>query len=346
MILAVVYIHGVGNEIFTKFNFTTPYNYIILTNITKEGISRVAVPLFFLISGFLFFSTQWNLSIYSEKLKRRIRSLLIPYLMFNIITMAIIGIMQWVLPSLVSGNYKPVFDYDITNFLLAFWRMESTNIPYVAPLWFIRNLMVVMLFSPIVFYGIRKIGICFPLAFILAWLIDVDNRYTFLIPGSTCIAFFSAGAWIRINGRNMVEMLFPYRKISFILYPLLLIAGAVMPSEIVIGKLVDNVAILVGIVATINLVSWGINLKGWHIPAYLTSATFFVFAAHVPYIGQLSKVIFSFIPSSVSPAILNALAWVMHLTIPLIFTGILVVIYHLLKNLFPRFTAVLVGDRG
>lgn len=109
LIVAVVFIHGVGKDIFNNFNFIPSNDFILLTNLTTNGICRIAVPLFFLISGYLFFAKKWNMRIYKEKLKRRVHSLLIPYLLFNLIGLIIIGAFQLIVPEMISGNYKTVF---------------------------------------------------------------------------------------------------------------------------------------------------------------------------------------------------------------------------------------------
>ena len=59
----------------------SPYPvYSTLCIIFPEAICRLAVPLFFLISGYLFFNglEKWNKGLYLTKLKRRAKSLLVP----------------------------------------------------------------------------------------------------------------------------------------------------------------------------------------------------------------------------------------------------------------------------
>lgn len=64
----------------------------VFDHVIKADIGEMAVPLFFFISGFLFFyKTDFNLSIYRLKLKRRFHSLFIPYLFWNIAYISFIG---------------------------------------------------------------------------------------------------------------------------------------------------------------------------------------------------------------------------------------------------------------
>lgn len=54
----------------------------------SRGICEIAVPVFFLISGYLFFRgmENWNTSVWVNKIKRRIKTLLVPYILWNIIS--------------------------------------------------------------------------------------------------------------------------------------------------------------------------------------------------------------------------------------------------------------------
>ena len=79
LIILVVLLHA------QMLSLSSGVNKIIQTIITQE-ITRIAVPLFFSISGFLFFrnyKTPFNV-FYIKKLNSRIRSILIPYLLTSI----------------------------------------------------------------------------------------------------------------------------------------------------------------------------------------------------------------------------------------------------------------------
>ena len=51
-------------------------------------VSEIAVPTFFLISGYFFFykTDVFSFKVYANKLKKRIHTLLVPYLLWNILT--------------------------------------------------------------------------------------------------------------------------------------------------------------------------------------------------------------------------------------------------------------------
>lgn len=83
-IAAVVLIHAAGfNEIISCHHGV----YDTVRILFSLGLCQVAVPIFFLISGYLFFVRleEWDTGIWTGKLKKRIKTLLIPYLIWNII---------------------------------------------------------------------------------------------------------------------------------------------------------------------------------------------------------------------------------------------------------------------
>lgn len=84
MILLVVYIHYYGDNIpQTSIVGCCIYDSIRIT--ISHVISRAAVPIFFLISGYYFFynTDSFNYKIYIKKLRKRVNTILIPYLIWN-----------------------------------------------------------------------------------------------------------------------------------------------------------------------------------------------------------------------------------------------------------------------
>ena len=59
--------------------------YEVLKLVVSETMVKVAMPTFFVMSGYLFFVnvTEWNAKTYWNKLRRRVKTLLIPYIIWN-----------------------------------------------------------------------------------------------------------------------------------------------------------------------------------------------------------------------------------------------------------------------
>lgn len=142
-------------------------------------VTRVAVPLFYLISGFLFFiNYNGSLDIYKRKLKSRTRSLLIPYIFFLLCGSCIMFI--------IDGVYT----------LGCFCRIIKHGIlyhpPFFYPLWFIRDLFVMVVLSPIVYWIVKKV----PIFLMIPIIIWVLGKNPFVFPMTEAMLFFSLGGFL------------------------------------------------------------------------------------------------------------------------------------------------------
>ena len=58
--------------------------YKLIADLFSQVLARTAVPLFFLISGYLFFyKSSFSWPMYGSKLRKRAQTLLLPYLFWN-----------------------------------------------------------------------------------------------------------------------------------------------------------------------------------------------------------------------------------------------------------------------
>lgn len=152
MMLGVVMIHAkipTGN--FTSFENTQ--------EVMSSLIPSPCVPIFFLMSGFLFFSNINELTgtVYVDKMKRRTKSLLIPYLIWNSIAICAFASMHLFLSNYINPDFEDVPSWDWTNYLNAFWK-GSGGFPISYPLWFLRDLIVLMVFTPLFYLCTSKVS--------------------------------------------------------------------------------------------------------------------------------------------------------------------------------------------
>ena len=124
MSVLVILIHSINNE--TKFE-----RFFSVEN----GIGQFAVPLFFVISGFLFFRNIKSTNDAIEKLKRRVYTLLIPYLLWNLIYYAI------------HLFLKPGSGISINELLEAAFTYK-----YNPAFWFMYQLILLSIISPVLYY--------------------------------------------------------------------------------------------------------------------------------------------------------------------------------------------------
>ena len=149
-IIFVVYIHAYSVDVnFAKETGSLPWWLLFFENLISQTITRCGVPLFFLISSVLLFKTHRN---YKATIKGKIKSLLIPYLIWNSFWIFVFAVLQNLsfTAHYFSGNNTPILDSSFSEWLALYGIGLNLPYPQDYPLWFMRDLMLVTLFFPIV----------------------------------------------------------------------------------------------------------------------------------------------------------------------------------------------------
>ncbi len=120
----------------------------IVLNFIFKGLSRTAVPVFFLISAYLFFVDFVPSKNYLDKIKKRWNTLMIPYFITIFIYFLFYYITQQI-PFLRSFYEESKLVENYTMFQI----IEKIFIVPINPsLWFLRDLFLIYLLSPIIYY--------------------------------------------------------------------------------------------------------------------------------------------------------------------------------------------------
>lgn len=350
LIVGVVFIHTDFSDIVIagvkQINFA---NYPIFSHIFflfSKVIFEICVPLFFFISGFLFFykTAGFSMEIYLQKLKSRVRSLLIPYIFWNLVVILLLLLAQMFLSgSLVSGRNKLIIDYSLLDWLWSFWDTSQVNphlnksLPINSPFWFIRDLMVVVLFSPLIYMLIKKLG---TYAVIILGLLWISNPF-FYLPGLSTVSFFffTAGAYFSINNKNFVDGMRPMLPIAVSLYVLLVAAQLFFLGRSWWADLYCA-GIIIGLIAVVSVSAYFIEKESWRTNTFLANSSFFIFAYHRLPLVFVIKFLFRVLrPQS------EVLLLFLYVACPAIIIVFGLVIYSLLKQFWPRFTAMISGGR-
>lgn len=144
----------------------------ISTLIFSSILATTAVPLFFFIAGFLFFYKLKNFGFneYKSNSYKRIKSLLIPYIIWNFIVIIIFYLKDLYFPQFTSGKYELMQNLSFKELLLCFWNFDDSSLPKCYQFWFIRDLMVVFFcLSPVIYWCIKKLKIFFVLLLGINW---------------------------------------------------------------------------------------------------------------------------------------------------------------------------------
>ena len=297
-------------------------------------IGETGVPAFFFISGLLFYFSK---KTYLQKLKSRINTLLVPYLFFNSLLLGGYLCLMYLGKSVVIAD-KNLADYSLLDYIRAFWDRGVWNhgngSPLLCPFWYIRNLMVLVILSPIIYYIIKYTKLLFPVLFGLIWINAHDSAYTL-----QSMTMFSLGAYFPICDRNPIEVFDKYRILFVCAFIFLAIMDFLhlyvsIPFALPFHRL--------SLVANTFL---GISFLGEYMyrhrlySSFLSKSAFFVFCIHYPFTTYLRPVYEKI--NGLNDIILV----VIYLFSVVCITLLCVLIYKFLKSIMPRFVMTITGNR-
>lgn len=142
----VVYRHGLNLQAFGLENNGTSYVTIIENGVSK--LTEIAVPYFFIVSGYFFFRHSYYADgEYIIMLRKKIRTLLIPFLFWNFVG---------ILPLMLMHK----FEYEDNPYK---YVMHLLNSDWNGVLWYVRDIMTMMILVPL-----------------YSWVFVVNNRWLYM----------------------------------------------------------------------------------------------------------------------------------------------------------------------
>lgn len=341
--ILVVFLHSYNINV--SFNsgsisFNSGYN-LFIQNFLSQGLTRIAVPLFFMISGYLFFlKFNGTKNEFKIKFKKRIKSLLLPYLLWSIY-----GLIFFYLLQLIPYAKNFFVNNIISNY--SFQRILETifinPLPY--QLWFIRDLFVMVIFSPIIYWLIRFLRLFPVLLLSVIWFVFFD--FSFYILSNEALLFFFIGSYFAINKNNFIFNIFDnkYYFLFFILWIVILFIKTQLIQmnlelDLIIGFL-PKLSILIGIISLWTI--YDIVMKGKTQPnkiiLFLTSFSFFIYAFHEPTLILIKKGLFYILGSE------EIIGLMIYFVAPIITIFISIFVAYFLKKYIPKFYYLITGGR-
>ena len=182
----VVFIHSVGD---------INGSYYHLRDFISHPLLSFVVPAFFIISGYLFFMNVEGRTIskwYSDKIKKRAKTLLLPYVIWNLITL-MLDFLKYVKHSICWINYGDISLWGVIN------KTFFDYMPIDLPLWYIRDLIILVVISPALYYLFKKVTYLF-FVVIGIWYFIGGN----FIINPVSLLFFSLGGLLAIRNINLL----------------------------------------------------------------------------------------------------------------------------------------------
>ena len=146
--ILVFFIHSYFAQDIVSDNFISVINQKV-SYFFSRSITQFAVPMFFMLSGISFFK-DYNNKKYFSKIKRRLFTLIIPYLLWNTIWMLWEIFTSYSFVSNFSANSE-AYPLTLTSILKGIF-FYGCNTPF----WFIFDLIIFSLAAPLVFLIIKN----------------------------------------------------------------------------------------------------------------------------------------------------------------------------------------------
>ena len=331
LIFSIIFLHcystvGLPGNHATYFRVVYPFSL---------WLGETGVPVFFFISGFLFFLSKKS---YTEKLKTRFHTLFIPYLLWNAMLLTLYLIAYFAgFPQDIHG--KNIADYTFWDYLRVFWDRgsydEGNFVPILCPFWYIRNLLIMSLLSPIVYYIIKYARELFIFAVSVWWLFTPHNAFI-----SQTVLFYSLGAYFSIHDKNPLEIFLHHKKwfitacVFFAIADIAVHVAYSTPFNLQIHRMA-----LIFNIPTLFLLANYCYQKGYT-AKLLPNAAFIVFSVHYPIVIVMRKVC--------AAKLGEASDWIhilLYFVCVILATAISITIYLLMDRYIPKAKNILSGNR-
>lgn len=333
-IILVLYIHS-GFHDYEIEGMTLSHS---VQKIISGLLGRVAVPLFYCISGYLFFQNLNSFNSVTEKIKKRLRSLVIPYFsatIFYISFYLILGVVPGV-GKFINSSGK-IIPNSFESLIIDIFYKNGNGSPIAFHLWFLRNLILLIILSPLLNLMFRY--------FSWVWIILIALLCIFIKNSLLYSLFFFCFGGSKLFLPFIVnkfdsKLIWPYIIISF--YILLSVLQFFNQNLLIWSQLrvfIELFGVLVLWILFDLLVNVKFSLFKHRLLNVLFSFTFFIYLFHEPTLNVVRKFIVFILGK-------NQLGYLIsYLLSPWIFVILFIPIGIFLKKYLSNFYSIIVGGR-
>ena len=332
-----------------------------VTALFSDVLPRTAVPLFYIISGFLFFrGGSFCADIYRRKLSTRARTLLVPYLLWNVIAVLVqlsrrLPFLSTVFPNAHLTELRITPLRILHTFADNYWNRgilvtpENDGLapvppyPADAPLWYVRDLMVMVLLAPVIWHLVRRAGHWLVIALGAIWYLRPllfpmwgEGWGTMLLDAAF---FFSWGAYYSIRGSGPLNGSHWLRPAVLIYLPIAIADALTKGWEYNI--FIHKAGILPGIVAVVCIAACLVEKGKGGAATSLAGNSFLVFALHTLVMDDIGKALFTALHLAPGTGTLLLLYFVVPTVTILFCLGV----FFALRRLAPPLCRLLTGGR-
>ncbi len=306
--------------------------FVVACETLLNVLGGIAVPMFFLISGFLFYNN-YDYSRVGSKYSSRLKSVLIPFICWNVIYFIYFFALTHIPLFAQHMNMKTV-ELTLSNILSAVIFYKYCN-----PFWFMFQLIIYISASPLIYTLLKNktVGVMlFAMVLNLAFL-GIHSDY---FPTGLYFFLYILGGYAVIHFKE--KIIHPYSYKQNVLFAVVAAVTLVVTYYITLLSIeFDWDSIFSVVLRTIEIVSVWFAIDLIRLPRLKPWITisFFIYAAHFLLLETIEKILLIMLGKGAQAA------WADYIIAPAI---VLIIIYfaaYLLKRFFPPVWNVLNGWR-
>lgn len=314
LIILVLFIHN------KKIEFTNTF-FSYFEFLFSKFIASAAVPLFFLLSGYL---KELNPKNYNVLIKRRFSSLVVPYIFWNVFCIIIYLAIQYFIIHNSDFHYLLFFLKGVSGVGMPEGK------PYVYQLWFLRDLIILIFSEPL----LKKINKFFSVEFLLFSFVLFYLDINLYVISNFSLFFYSLGIYLGKNKSNLFEEI---DKINIFVYLIVLIFVSLL--LFLKYENLKNLRVLEIFLSSVFLIRCSFYVNKIMLFHRFSKYSFYIYLSHEPFLLYgLQRLEIKYINNEL-------VLFICYLSNIIIVVFILSFLSFLLKKILPKFYSIIVGGR-
>ena len=341
-IFLVCYIHAYRDSI-NFVGHTVQLEIPIWFDLLQYSISKifatVAVPLFFFFSSLLIYRKS---IIWKDNIKKKVKTLLIPYLILNTIGIISYFVLQQI-PTISIFFSRP--QYIVSNWNCCDWINAyigyRDGYPLLYPLWFIRNLLILNIICTLVECMVRKYKITLlSILTVIYLLLGYISNNVLLLQLVSSLLFWSLGCYCSINNIKFEDIKYYVEKYHLLLLYLLgCITCYILHYIDFTLKPVSRITAAIGVFCFISVAYKIKNLKFKNIILKLSTYVFPIYLFHEFNLTFFRKLLGAILPNTTFYVVLE------YILCPLIIIVYCIMLSIVLNKICPKLYKIITGGR-
>jgi surface polysaccharide O-acyltransferase-like enzyme len=339
-IVAVVYIHSNSSEPLMQMPGSViaedPNINSFVQFFIANGLTRFCIPLFFCISGFLFFrpGAGDGLNSFLAKIAKRLKTLVLPFLIWSFIGFFLTRLMLHI-PFFEASVPFPKAAIDAATLWKFITKLHLT--PISIHLWFLVHLFGFVLLGYPIFLLLRTRLVYPVFAVIFCFWVQGNLSYV-----GTDSLFFMLGGFFAVRGIDMnYRISRPWALLMLSTWVLLVAVKTALAYRWSMPYF-HQLTVLLGLPCVWFCYDHFMPSKQWLTGRLekMADHTFFIYAAHSPFVGMTIASLLSHFGKTPATSLAS------FVIVPPLFIAGLVLISALLRKACPACYGILTGGRG